>query len=176
MLQGLTRTAELMETSLTRLEQAVAPVAVPFAFVGRMFVIGRGVEFATAREIALKLTETCRIAAEPFTSTDLAHGPIAALDPLFPVWAIATRDPSLETVVEASARVLAAGGMLIASGEEAAAIEGAAVSIRTERAPLPVLSPLLSVVAGQLFAGALAEAKGLDPDHPVNLQKVTLAA
>ncbi len=173
---ALERTAELMGSSLDRLERAVAPVAMSFAFVGRMFVIGRGVEFATAREIALKLTETCRIAAEPFTSTDLAHGPIAALDPLFPVWAIAARDRSFETIVEASARVRAAGAMLIASGEQAAAIEGAAVAIQTESAPLPVLSPLLSVVPGQLFAGALAAAKGLDPDRPVGLNKVTLAA
>jgi glutamine---fructose-6-phosphate transaminase (isomerizing) len=81
-IDGLRRTAELQEGSLEHLERAVAPLAAPFAFVGRMFVIGRGIEFATAREIALKLTETCRIAAEPLTATDLAHGPVAALDPL----------------------------------------------------------------------------------------------
>ena len=60
-----------------------------------MFVIGRGAEFATAREIALKLLETTRIAAEPLTATDLAHGPVAALDPLFPVWAVASDDETL---------------------------------------------------------------------------------
>ena len=64
-----------------------------------------GVGFATAREIALKLLETCRIAAEPLTATDLAHGPVAALDPLFPVWAIASSDNTLQTVKEAAARV-----------------------------------------------------------------------
>jgi len=53
---------------------AVPPVATAFAYVGRMYVIGRGIESATAREIALKLTETCRVAAEPLTATDLAHG------------------------------------------------------------------------------------------------------
>ena len=76
-----------------------------FAYVGRMYVIGRGIEFATAREVALKLTETCRVAAEPLTSTDLSHGPIAALDPLFPVWTIASRDESLPAVIEAAERV-----------------------------------------------------------------------
>ncbi|TML59949.1 MAG: SIS domain-containing protein, partial [Actinobacteria bacterium] len=64
-----------MEDLIPRLEQLVPPIAVAFTFVGRMFVIGRGPEFATAREIALKLLETCRIAAEPLTATDLAHGP-----------------------------------------------------------------------------------------------------
>ena len=77
------------------LERATRPLALPFSYTGRMFVIGRGVEFATAREIALKLLETCRVAAEPLTATDLAHGPVAALDPLFPVWAIASSDGTL---------------------------------------------------------------------------------
>ena len=80
-------------------------LAVPFAYTGRMFVIGRGVEFATAREIALKLLETCRVAAEPLTATDLAHGPVAALDPFFPVWAIASPDATLPAVQEAALRI-----------------------------------------------------------------------
>ena len=63
------------------LEPRIASVALPFAYAGRMFVVGRGAEYATAREIALKLLETCRVAAEPLTATDLAHGPVAALDP-----------------------------------------------------------------------------------------------
>ncbi|NUT55535.1 MAG: SIS domain-containing protein, partial [Thermoleophilia bacterium] len=86
--EGIRRVADLLADSLPRLEAAVSPVAAACAFVGRMFVIGRGLEYATAREIALKLTETCRVAAEPLTATDLVHGPLAALDPLFPVWAI----------------------------------------------------------------------------------------
>jgi len=83
--------------------------AIPFAYAGRMFVVGRGAEFATAREIALKLLETCRIAAEPLTATDLAHGPVAALDSLFPVWAIASDDATLPAVVEAVERARGQG-------------------------------------------------------------------
>src|SRR5581483_5224118 len=101
---GLAQTADDLERYLPLLERAAAAIAVPFASVGRMFVIGRGPEFVTAREIALKLLETCQIAAEPLTATDLAHGPVAALDPLFPVWAVATDDPSLDVVVEAARR------------------------------------------------------------------------
>src|SRR5207237_10135419 len=84
--EGLLRTAGLLEEALPGLAAAVGPIATAFAYVGRMYVIGRGVEFGTAREIALKLTETCRVAAEPLTSTDLQHGPVAALDSMFPVW------------------------------------------------------------------------------------------
>jgi glucosamine--fructose-6-phosphate aminotransferase (isomerizing) len=140
-----------------------------------MFVVGRGLEFATAREIALKLLETCRVAAEPLTATDLAHGPVAALDPLFPVWAIASADETLPAVLEAAARVRETGATLIASGSAARRIEGAAYVIPTPEPASPLLAPLLSVVPGQLFAWALAQAKGLDPDRPARLTKVTLA-
>jgi glutamine---fructose-6-phosphate transaminase (isomerizing) len=138
-------------------------------------VIGRGFEYATAREVALKLTETCRIAAEPLTATDLAHGPIAALDSLFPVWTIASRDGALPAVQEAAARVRRAGATLVASGSAADAIEGASYLLPVPEAPGPMLAPLLSVVPGQLFAAALAQAKGLDADTPEGLSKVTIA-
>jgi glutamine---fructose-6-phosphate transaminase (isomerizing) len=93
----LRRVAALLAESLPGLELDAARLAVPLAFAGRMFVVGRGPELATAREIALKLTETCRIAAEPLSATALAHGPIAAVDSLFPVWAVASHDANLPT-------------------------------------------------------------------------------
>jgi glutamine---fructose-6-phosphate transaminase (isomerizing) len=172
---GLTAVAQLIRDALPTLEREAARVAAAFAYVGRMYVIGRGAEFATAREIALKLTETCRVAAEPLTATDFVHGPIAAVDPLFPVWTIATRDASLAAVKEAAARVKDAGATLVASGDAADEIKGAAFRLSVPAAPQPLLSPLLSVVAGQLFAASLARAKGLDPDRPERLTKVTLA-
>jgi glucosamine--fructose-6-phosphate aminotransferase (isomerizing) len=160
---------------IAELEETVSTVAIPFAFSGRMFVVGRGVEFCTAREIALKLLETCRIAAEPLTATDLAHGPVAALDPLFPVWTIASHDETLPAVVEAVERARAAGATIVASGNATEALPGAAYVLPTPQPPRPLLAPLLSVVPGQLFAWALARAKGLDPDRPRGLSKVTLA-
>jgi len=173
--EGLRATAQLLEDSIPELESAVDPVATAFAYVGRMYVIGRGVEFGTAREIALKLTETCRVAAEPLTSTDLAHGPIAALDAMFPVWTIASHDESLPALVEAASRARAAGATLVASGSAASEVEEAAWRLPVPKAPVPLLSPLLSVAPGQLFAAALAQAKGLDADRPERLTKITLA-
>jgi len=171
---GLRATADLLSQSLYPLEAAVRPVATSFAYVGRMYAIGRGLEFATTREVALKLTETCRVAAEPLTATDLAHGPIAALDALFPVWTIASRDESLAAVVEAATRVRDAGATLVVSGSAAAEIE-APYTLPVPLAPRPLLAPLLSIVPGQLFAGALAQAKGYDADRPEGLNKVTIA-
>ena len=173
--EGIREVAELAEAALPSLERVTAPLALPFAYTGRMFVIGRGVEFATAREIALKLLETCRVAAEPLTATDLAHGPVAALDPFFPVWAIASSDGTLAPVQEAAARAREMGATLVASGTAASQVAGAAYSVPVPSPRLPLLSPLLSVVPGQLFAWALSRARGLDPDSPQGLAKVTLA-
>jgi glucosamine--fructose-6-phosphate aminotransferase (isomerizing) len=77
--------------------------------------------------------------------------------------------------VEAAERVRAAGATLVASGDAAEALPGAAYTLRVPKPPEALLSPLLSVVPGQLFASALARARGLDADHPVGLSKVTLA-
>jgi glucosamine--fructose-6-phosphate aminotransferase (isomerizing) len=173
--RGIAEVAGQIEAALRALEPRLAALAVPFAFVGRMFVIGRGPEYATAREVALKLLETCRVAAEPLTATDLAHGPVAALDALFPVWAIAGRDENLAAVREAVERARAAGAAIVATGPAAADIPGADYVLATPEPPAPLLAPLLSVVPGQLFAWALAHAKGLDADRPAGLAKVTLA-
>jgi glucosamine--fructose-6-phosphate aminotransferase (isomerizing) len=172
---ALHATADLLGCVVDDLAAPAAAAALHFAYVDRMFVIGRGIEYATAREVALKLTETCRIAAGPLTATDLAHGPIAAIDPQFPVWTIASHDETQQGTIEAAARARAAGALLVASGNAAAAVARATYSLSVPMTPLPLLSPLLSVVPGQLFAAALARAKGLDADRPAALSKVTLA-
>ena len=175
LVDGIARTADLLEELLPVLERRIFELALSLAFVGRMFVIGRGPEFATAREISLKLLETCRVAAEPLTATDLVHGPVAAIDGLFPVWVIASADEGLPAVREAAASARAAGALLVASGTAAHEITSAAHYVPVPTPPLQLLTPLLSVAPGQLLAWALAQAKGLDPDRPSGLSKVTLA-
>ena len=172
---ALAATADLLEQWLPELERQVAPLAQHFADVSRMVVVGRGLEYATAREVALKLFETCRIAAAPLTTTDLAHGPVAALDHTFPVFAVAADDATLPTVVEAVTRAREADAVVVATGAGAASIGLADVAIVPPRPPLQLLDPLFSIVPGQLLAWNLARAKGLDPDRPSHLTKVTLA-
>jgi glutamine---fructose-6-phosphate transaminase (isomerizing) len=172
---GVRDVADQLEDALPSLEAQAQALALPFAYVGRMFVIGRGPEFATARETALKLLETCRTAASPLTATDLVHGPVAVLDPLFPVWTIASRDQTLAAVREAAARVREFGSTLVACGNAAEAIEGAAYRLPVPTPKTALLAPLLSVVPGQCFAAALARGKGVDADRPRGLSKVTLA-
>jgi glucosamine--fructose-6-phosphate aminotransferase (isomerizing) len=91
------------------------------------------------------------------------------------VWTIASPDASLHAVKQAAARAREVGGVLIASGSAADEIAGAAYRLPVPSAPEPLYAPLISVVAGQLFSAALARQKGLDPDRPEQLTKVTLA-
>lgn len=172
--QDLAATAELLEAAIPSVRSAVEPVAGALAWAGRMVLAGRGPEYATAREIALKLTELCQIGAVAMTATDLAHGPVAALDERFPVWVSVAADSALPAVREAVSRVRGTRAPLIASGPAAAEVEGA-MTLAVPVTPRLVLSPLLSVLPGQLLAVSLARAKGLDPGAPRNLRKVTLA-
>jgi len=172
--EGLRETAALLADLLPGLEAVTRQAAGALTDAVRMLVIGRGPEYATAREVALKLLETGHLSATSFTATDFGHGPVAVLDPGDPVWAIAAGDASLPTVVEAVGRANAAGATVIATGDAAAEIEGAGITIPLPRAPLQWLGPVLSIVPGQLFAGALAGARGLDPDRPRGLKKVTV--
>jgi glutamine---fructose-6-phosphate transaminase (isomerizing) len=103
------------------------------------------------------------------------HGPVAAVDGMFPVWAIASGDETLDAVRDAAARARRAGGTIFASGTAAAEIPDADYRIPVPKPTLALLSPLLSVAPGQVLAWALARAKGLDADHPAGLTKITLA-
>src|SRR5204862_247785 len=105
----------------------------------------------------------------------VARAPIAAVDAMFPIWTIASRDECLPALVAAAELARKSGATLVASGSAAEEVAGAEFRLPVPEAPLPVLSPLLSVVPGQLFAAALARAKGLDADQPVGLTKITLA-
>lgn len=176
MTAALRATADLAEAALPGLERDVAGVAGAAATTSRMYVIARGIEVATASEIALKLTEVAYVGARALTATAMAHGPVAALDASFPVWVVAADDTTLPAVVEAVRRAREAGAPVIASGPAAARLGPVTATLETPAAPEPLLTPLLSVLPGQLFARELALAKGLDPAAPRNLKKVTSAA
>ncbi len=169
---------------LERIPDAVAAALAPgragleklaqsFAGDQRFLVIGRGFNYCTAFEIALKMKETSYVVAEPYSVADLLHGPVAMIDGGFPVILVAPTglggdvDELLAMLEKRRARV-------IAISDRSAVLERAEVGI-----PLPAgvpewLSPIVSVVPGQIWARALALAKGNDPDVPRGLAKVTL--
>jgi glutamine---fructose-6-phosphate transaminase (isomerizing) len=127
----------------------------------RLAVIGRGANYATAFEAALKIKELAGVAAEPASPADFLHGPVAMLDPGFPVLAIAPSGGAALRDVLAAARERDADVTVIGDG-----------GLHVE--PVPEwLSPLCAVVPAQLLAVGAAERRGVDVDRPVGLQKVT---
>ena len=136
-------------------------------------VIGRGYNYATAFEIALKIKETSYVLAEPYSGADLLHGPMAMVDHRVPVLVVAPSGRGADAMPELLGQLARRGAPIAMLSDRADLLERAAI-----RLPLPSgvpewVSPIVAVVPGQLFAKSLAEARGVDPDRPRGLAKVT---
>ena len=136
-------------------------------------VIGRGYNYATASEIALKLKELTYSGANPYSSADFMHGPIAVVQPGYPGLLVAPDGAILPDLLSLAQDLKRrkADLIVISDCEQALALATAPL-----RLPVRVdewLSPLVAVLPGQLLAYYLALAKGLDPEHPRGLRKVT---
>ena len=141
----------------------------------RMLVMGRGFNFATTFEVALKLKETAYVMAEPYATPDLLHGPLAMLQPGFPALVIAARGVTLSSTVDALEILEARGAQIVMLSDDDALLSRTGTGMRLPFvAGVPEwLSPLVAVIPGQLYALRLARARGLDPDRPRGLTKVT---
>lgn len=138
----------------------------------RCLVTSRGYNFATAREAALKLKETARIAAEALSSADLLHGPIALVERAFPVLVFAPPGAVAAHLQDVLARLRRRRGIAVVVSSEPALLRRSGYPV-----PLPAvderLSPHLYIVPAQLLAHRLALLRGIDPDRPPGLRKVT---
>jgi glucosamine--fructose-6-phosphate aminotransferase (isomerizing) len=139
----------------------------------RLFVIGRGFNYATAFEVALKIKETGYLVAEPYSSADFRHGPSAVVSKGFPVVLIAPTGRVLDDVAELTELCRRRRAPIVAISDAPAVLGGADLQLPIPAGVPEWLSPLLSVIPGQLFALSLARARGLDPDNPRGLSKVT---
>ena len=136
-------------------------------------VVGRGLAYANAYEFALKLMETCYVVAERFSSADFLHGPVAMIERHFPVILFAPPGVMLAGTKDLIGRLneLRADTLAITGDLDAAA--KCSRSIIMPREIDEFLAPIPYIIPAQLFAALLAEAKGLDPDAPRSLSKVT---
>jgi len=155
----------------------VAPAAEALAErlveVGTLVVSGRGYAYSTALEVALKLKETCYLTAVGLSYADLVHGPIAVVDHDTPALLVAAGDgPILPEMTGLARRIAGTGADVYGIGgdQEFAA---ACRSVLPGPALPEHLAPFALIVPGQLLVEALARAKGLDPDAPRGLDKVT---
>ncbi len=137
-------------------------------------VLGRGFHYATAREWSLKLKEVAGILADPYSAADFEHGPITLVGEDFPVLAVATTGPALPGVVSLLERLRATGADLLVASDDPAAQGLGRRAIRLPPGIPEWLAPIVAIVPGQLYAYHGALARGVDPERPRHLQKVTL--
>lgn len=142
--------------------------------VAVLTAVGRGLDFSTAHETALKIRELSGIVSEAFSPPDLLHGPVAALGGDGALWLVDTKgqlDETTETVI-AKARERGMRVVVVSRQPPAAAPDAFLVAI-APRVPHWVAS-ILAVVPGQVAAFYLASHRGVELDHPHGLSKVTL--
>jgi glucosamine--fructose-6-phosphate aminotransferase (isomerizing) len=145
-----------------------------FSQARQLVVLGRGFNYSTAFEIALKLKETSYVLAEPYSVADLLHGPVALIDRDFPVILLAATGRPLADVPALLALLEARGARVLAISDAPQVLSRVPCHFELPTGVPEWLSPLVAVVPGQLFAGALARSLGQDPDRPRGLSKVTL--
>ena len=156
-----------------RLSAPIAQRVERYRYMDRCVVIGRGYNYATSFELALKLKELTYVMATSYSSADFRHGPIATIENGLPVFLVMPTGDTFDDMLELAQDLRKRGAELLVISESEKALALA-------RTPLPIprgipewLSPLNAIVPGQLVALHLALAKGLDPDVPRGLQKVT---
>jgi len=171
----LERIPEAVAAAL-RLEPEIDALSERYRFMRYAVVVGRGLNYANAFEFALKLMETCYVVAERFSSADFLHGPIALVEPNFPVFAFAPPGVTWSSISETMDRLkrLEAEIVAISDGGNREVERCATRVIRLPRRMKEVLTPIPYIVPAQLFAACLAVQKGLNPDTPRTLSKVTL--
>jgi glucosamine--fructose-6-phosphate aminotransferase (isomerizing) len=171
---ALARLPELAAWTLQAAADPAAARAPAYRSMSRCVVIGRGFNYGIAMEIALKLKELTYVTAEPYSSADFQHGPMAMVEEGFPVVLVAPRG-----VLKAHMQEFAAGlkerkpDLIVISDSPDMLAIGNTVFPLSDGAP-EWLSPILAVLPGQVFALRLSQAKGIDPDVPRGLRKVTV--
>lgn len=152
----------------------IAQAVQRYRYIDQTVVLGRGFNYATAFEWALKLKELTYIIAEPYSSADFAHGPIAMVESGYPVLAVAARGKVFDSMLEMLKRLrsdIAAELVVISNDRKALSL--AQVPLQIPIGTPEWLSPLVSILLAQLFAYHLTLAKGYNTEQPRSIRKVT---
>ncbi|HEX8185497.1 MAG TPA: SIS domain-containing protein [Blastocatellia bacterium] len=144
-----------------------------YAFMDHCVVVGRGLNYANAYEFAIKLMETCYVVAERFSSADFLHGPIAMVERSFPAFLFAPPGKTLKGMKELLGRLTKLDAETVVISSEDAVLKLATRALKIPERVSDTLSPIPYIIPAQLFAALLAEARGLSPDRPRSLAKVT---
>ena len=159
------------------LEPEAERIAARYSSLDRCIVLGRGYNYATAQEWALKLKELAYVFTDVYSTADFQHGPIAIVQPGFPVLAVVPEGAVLADQLPLLAKLrneYEAELVVISNNEQALSLGGPASRLRLPSGLPEWLTPIVGIVPAQLFSYHLTRAKGLDTENPRTLHKVTL--
>ncbi len=172
MTRGLQGIVTAVAQTLT-MNDAVAQAAPRYRYMQRCVVIGRGFNYATAFETALKMKELTYTAVEPYSSADFLHGPLALIEQGFPVIVLAPSGVMQAEMQEFMQVVQAHQAEVIGISDDAATLAMARIPLKLPVSVPEWLSPISTVVPGQLLAMHLAHTRDFDIDSPRGIKKVT---
>lgn len=136
---------------------------------GSLFTLGRGPSWAISNEAALKFKETCQIHAESYSSAEVLHGPVSIVEAGFPVIAFAARDAAEASLVGVADQLAAKGAQVFVTSDE----PGGARRLPHERTDHWLTDPISGIVSFYAMVEQVARRRGIDPDTPRHLRKVT---
>jgi len=173
LLTGLRLIPEQMR-SVLELDEPIAHAVERYRYITECAVLARGLNQCTALEAALKMTETSYLLAKPYSGADFLHGPIAMVSEGFPCFIYAPDGRTYPSLIELGLKLRERAAELIVIARSSELLELAKTPL-----PMPVdvdelLSPLLYILPGQMWACHLSHARGQNPDRPRGLSKVTL--
>ncbi len=148
-------------------------VAERYRYMRSCVVIGRGFNYCTAFEMALKIKELTYTVVQPYSSADFLHGPLAVIEDGFPLITIAPSGLMLEEMKSFMETAKKRGAELLVISDDDEALAAARIPLRLPVGVPEWLSPLIAIIPGQLFAMHLAHTRDFDPDRPRALRKVT---
>lgn len=134
-----------------------------------LYVLGRGPGFAIANEAALKFKETCGIQGESYSAAEVMHGPVSIVTPGYPVLGLAARDAAEQSVADMTHKLAGQGAHAFLTSDR----PGPAAALPFAATGHPITDPLALIVSFYGFVEALARHRGLNPDAPPMLRKVT---
>lgn len=156
-----------------RLGQAVATdwadLRAALTGVGSLYTLGRGPSWAMSNEAALKFKEVCLIHAESYSSAEVLHGPVSIVDVGFPVLALANADAAEASIAGVADAMAAKGAQVFVTSDKA---QGATV-LPVVRTGHWLTDPLALIATFYAMVERVAVARGIDPDTPRHLRKVT---
>ena len=155
------------------LDQEIAGAAQRYRYMEQTAVIGRGLNYATAFEWALKLKELTYVSAEPYSSADFLHGPIAMVHQGFPVMTVAAKGAVLPSLLDMLRQLRGHGAELVVISNDKRGLALAHTPFAFSAEVPEWLSPLVSILPAQLFTYHLTVARGYDTEQPRAIHKVT---